>query len=307
VVTEANLPGFQERWADVAGTRLRYFVAGSGEPLILLHGLGGAASNWVELAPALARRRRVLVPDLPGHGRSAALTETPDLSLVADAVGALAAHERMLPAPIVGHSAGALVALRLALRRPDAVSGIVLAAAAGISTAKRLAEATVEVVTFIQPSRAIVPFRGRIARRPALRHLAFAWWGASDPPALSEAATLGFLEGPALHTDTRGLGRAVVRDDPRRDLHGVACPCLVLWGARDNWVPLRDGVEYARRLRAPLRVIPDCGHLLIGERPDACLDAIWSLLDRVGVGYATAASSNGVSAEPSPPSRDDRN
>ena len=65
-MTEAKLPGFQERWAELGGARLRYFVVGSGEPLLLLHGLGGAASNWVELAPALARRRRVLVPDLPG-------------------------------------------------------------------------------------------------------------------------------------------------------------------------------------------------------------------------------------------------
>jgi pimeloyl-ACP methyl ester carboxylesterase len=39
-------------------------------------------------------------------------------------------------------------------------------------------------------------------------------------------------------------------------------------------VPLQDGFEYARRLRAPLRVIADCGHLLIGERPDAVIAAI---------------------------------
>ena len=43
-------------------------------------------------------------------------------------------------------------------------------------------------------------------------------------------------------------------------------------------MPLADGMEYARRLRAPLRVIADCGHLLIGERPDAVLRAIRDLL-----------------------------
>jgi pimeloyl-ACP methyl ester carboxylesterase len=52
------------------------------------------------------------------------------------------------------------------------------------------------------------------------------------------------------------------------------CPCLCLWGASDNWVRVDDGIEYARRLGAPLRTIAGCGHLLIGERPDACVAAI---------------------------------
>jgi len=52
----------------------------------------------------------------------------------------------------------------------------------------------------------------------------------------------------------------------------------VLWGARDNQLPIEDAFDYARRLQAPLRVIADCGHLLIGERPDACADAIETFL-----------------------------
>ena len=83
-----------------------------------------------------------------------------------------------------------------------------------------------------------------------------------------------FLVGPTRHTDTLTAGKALVVSDPRRDLHRVTCPVLCLWGANDNWVPLADGIEYARRLRAPLRTIADCGHLLIGERPDAVVRAI---------------------------------
>jgi pimeloyl-ACP methyl ester carboxylesterase len=266
--------GFEERDATVAGTRLRYEIGGDGPPLLLLHGLGGALSNWVELAPLLARHHRVLAADLPGHGRSEPLPGAPDLDDFAETVRRLAEHEGLLPTAIVGHSAGGLIALRLAAVRPEAVSAIVLAASAGISTGRRIAELTVELLALARPGRALAPFRGRIARQPRLRYLAFGWWGASDPPALSTAAVDGFLSGPPLHTDTAALGRALVRDDPRVDLDRVSCPCLVLWGARDNWVRLEDGFEFARRLRAPLRLIPDCGHLLIGERPDACLDAI---------------------------------
>ena len=69
----------------------------------------------------------------------------------------------------------------------------------------------------------------------------------------------------------------MLADDPRSELERVRCPSLVLWGARDLQLPLDDAFEYARRLRAPLRVVADCGHLVIGERPEACLDALESL------------------------------
>jgi pimeloyl-ACP methyl ester carboxylesterase len=77
-----------------------------------------------------------------------------------------------------------------------------------------------------------------------------------------------------MHSDALSAGLALAGDDPRQDLDRVRCPVLVLWGARDRQVPIADGFEYARRLRAPLRVIADCGHLLIGERPDVCARAV---------------------------------
>lgn len=278
---DSRLPGMVERFAEIGGARLRYFVAGAGEPLLLLHGLGGAASNWIELAPALARRRRVLVPDLPGHGGSSALPAARNVAAYADCVGLLAEREGMFPAAVAGHSFGGLVGLRLALRRPGDVRGLVLAAAAGLSTGSFAAKAALAVLGVLRPGRLISPIRGLVAASPLLRTLVFGWWGASDPAALSEQAARGFLAGQALHTDTAAAARALLAEDVRGELARVACPCLVLWGARDNWVPARDAIEYARLLRAQLRTIADCGHLLIGERPDACLDAIESFLDGI--------------------------
>src|SRR2546423_834953 len=113
------------------------------------------------------------------------------------------------------------------------------------------------------------PRRPVAAPRPA---------GAPPLPRRPPAAVEGFLAGPALHTDVFDAGRALVADDPRSDLGAVRCPCLVLSGARDRMVPVADAIEYARRLRAPLRIVPDCGHLLIGERPEACVEAIAELV-----------------------------
>jgi pimeloyl-ACP methyl ester carboxylesterase len=272
------MQGFEEREAVVRGTRLRYEVGGEGPPIVLLHGLGGARTNWIAVAPELARRHRVLALDLPGHGDSEPLAAAPTVDGYADRVAFLADREGLGAATVVGHSAGGLVALRLAARRPEAVTALVLAASAGISTTRRTAGLTVELFALVRPGRLLAPWRSAVVRDPRLRNVAFGWWGAADPRALAPEVADAFLSGPRLHTDSASLGRALVRDDPRTDLGRVGCPSLVLWGARDNWVLLEDAYELARRLRAALRLIPDCGHLLIGERPDACVDAIESFV-----------------------------
>jgi len=273
-----ELPGFEERFAEVRGARVRYLVAGEGETLVLVHGLGGSAANWLALAPLLLPGRRVLVPELAGHGGSDPLPAAASLNAYADRIAGLLDE----PAAIVGHSLGGAVALRLAIRRPELVRALVLAGAAGISSGKRRARYGLTVTGLLKPARKIAPYRRRVARSALLKTLVFGRWGASDPPALPENVAEAFLSGPARHTDTVSAVRALVRDDPRPDLDRVKCSTLLLWGARDNQLPIGDAFEYARRLRAPLRAIADCGHLLIGERPDACADAIEAFLSRHG-------------------------
>jgi pimeloyl-ACP methyl ester carboxylesterase len=279
-VTDAKveLPGFEERFAEVRGCRLRYLLGGEGEPLVLVHGLGGAASNWGALAPLLLPGRRVLVPELPGHGGSSPLPAAPSLNAYADRVALLAVREGFAPAPVVGHSLGGTISLRLAIRWPEQVSALVLAGAAGISSGTRSARYALTMSGLLKPGRLIAPYRRPVARSAALRTLVFGRWGVSDPPAFRAEVAEAFLSGPARHTDTVSAAKALVRDDPRHDLDRVRCPSLVLWGARDHQLEVGDAFEYARRLRAPLRVIADCGHLLIGERPEACADAIEEFL-----------------------------
>jgi 3-oxoadipate enol-lactonase len=273
-VTEATrtfLPGLVERRADVKGVSLRWFEGGTGDPIVLLHGFGGAASNWTLVAPELAERSCVIVPDLPGHGGSSALPAPPEtLDPFADRVAQLLAE----PALVVGHSLGGVVALRLAVRRPELVRGLVLAGCAGISSATRSAERALTLVSFVKPGKHVSRWRHAIARRATLRALAFGSISVADPRALTPRSANGFLAGSGLYTDVQSAGDALVRSDPRLDLARVRCPSFVLHGARDVQVPLRDAFEYARRLRAPLRTVADCGHLLIGERPHAVLDAI---------------------------------
>jgi pimeloyl-ACP methyl ester carboxylesterase len=280
-VTDAKaIPGLEERFADARGCRLRYFVGGpaGGRPLVLVHGLGGAATNWIDLAPLVAESHRVLVPELPGHGRSTPLPIVPNLAALADRIALVAELEGLLPAAVVGHSLGGAVALRWALRRPRDVRALVLAAGAGISSTTRRAKYGLRILGIIGPRRLVAPWSHSVASSALLRYFVFGHWGAADPLTLSAAAVDGFLEGTLLASDSASAARVLVTDDVRHELGDVQCPCLVVWGARDHQLPLADAFDFARRLRAPLRTIAGCGHLLIGERPELCAEAISDFL-----------------------------
>jgi pimeloyl-ACP methyl ester carboxylesterase len=259
-----------------AGT-LQYRVVGAGEPLLLVHGLGGSAANWAVLLPELAARFRVLAVDLPGHAGSGALPRRAGIGDFAAAVAKVLELEQTGPALVAGHSFGGQVALRLAQSRPDLVRGLLLASPSGIKTRSRAVRAAVVASTVVRPGRFVAPFRDRYAVRAWYRRAVFRPWFVSDADALTEDATHALLDDLLRHTDTRTAGRAMVADDPRVDLGGIGCPVVVLWGARDAQLPLEDAFEYARRLRAKLRLVTDCGHLVIVERPDAVLDALQEL------------------------------
>jgi pimeloyl-ACP methyl ester carboxylesterase len=264
------LPGFRPHVAEIGGLRTRWWVGGEGPPLVLLHGLGGAALNFTELAPLLARSHRVLVPDLPGHGGTDPLPELRGLGDLARHAAAVAEREGMLPAAVLGYSMGGVVALRLAVERPEAVSALVLVAPAGIASVTRRAQVWLALVTALRPARQLARVRTVVAQRPNLRALVFGYWGAVAPRALTPEAVLGFLAAQPEHRDVGAAGRALVRDDPRPDLDRVQAPTLVVWGARDRLTPLENGFEYARRLRCSVRVLPAAGHLVVGEDPEGC-------------------------------------
>lgn len=260
-------PSLERR--DLEQLELSYQVGGTGPPLVLVHGLGGAAENWVDLAPRLLERYRVLVPDLPGHGESGPGRWEPTLAGFAAAVQACAHAELSEPAVVVGHSLGGQIALELALMEPPWPRAIVLAAVSGISSQRPGRRGALNVSTIIRPARRADPLRPWILRHRLTRRLAF-WGMVSDVDSLSDESAEAFFAGAARATTTRPGFRALMQCDPRPSLADVDVPALVMWGARDAALPVSDAFDYTRRLRAPLRVLPDTGHLLIGERPELC-------------------------------------
>ncbi len=114
---------------ETNGLRLNAVELGDGRPVVMLHGLlvGSSASWYFTSAPTLARGHRVLLVDLRGHGRSDRPREGYDSRTMArDVVGVLDAMGFGGPIALVGHSYGALVALRLALEWPERVEKLAL-------------------------------------------------------------------------------------------------------------------------------------------------------------------------------------
>ena len=116
-------------YADVNGINLYYETHGSGRPLILLHGGLGSGEMFGPIIPALAANHQVIAVDLQGHGRTADIDRPIDIKLMADDIAALIDHLGLDKPDLVGYSLGGGVAFFTAVKYPDKIGKLVMAAA----------------------------------------------------------------------------------------------------------------------------------------------------------------------------------
>jgi 4,5:9,10-diseco-3-hydroxy-5,9,17-trioxoandrosta-1(10),2-diene-4-oate hydrolase len=277
---------------DVDGARVRYLTAGEGSPLVLLHGTGDSAADWQGVLPELARRHRVIAPDFPGCGGSDRPRAGYSPAGLADFVGRLLDALEIPGAALVGNSVGGLAALRFALEAPGRVPALVLVAAAGLGR---------EVTPGMRAL--VVPGFGEWATALALTPPGWAqrlWWRLHTLFAHPRRAPAGWLDEqgrlgrrPDFLANTLEILRAVIGPAGQRDilldrLPELAMPTLILWGERDQILPLAHAHAAAGRLRrGRLAVLPDCGHLPHVECPERFLEALGSWLDQTGAGMGS--------------------
>ncbi|MEO7295521.1 MAG: alpha/beta hydrolase, partial [Candidatus Limnocylindria bacterium] len=115
-------------YADVNGINLYYETRGSGRPMILLHGGLGSGEIFGPILPMLAEHRRVIAVDLQGHGRTADIDRPIDIRPMADDIAALINHLGLDTPDLVGYSLGGGVAFFTAVKYPDKVGRLVMAA-----------------------------------------------------------------------------------------------------------------------------------------------------------------------------------
>lgn len=268
-------------------------AADDAEPAVLVHGLGGSATNWTDVMGLLRDRVDALAPDLPGFGWSPP-PPGGDYSLRghARAVTALVESRGGGPVHLLGNSLGGTVALVVAATRPDLVRTLTLVSPALPVLRPRASNAHLPALALPFAGQRLAARLGRFPVEQRVRAtLALCWADPSRVPpqrveeAMAEAerrARLGH-ESDAMLASLRSLLSAYLR--PRtwplwRLAEVVRAPTLLVYGLADRLVDPRTSGRAARAMpQARLVLLPDSGHVSQMEHPEVVAGAVRRLLD----------------------------
>jgi magnesium chelatase accessory protein len=269
------------QWIEAAGLRWHLQRKGQGPVVLLLHGTGAATHSWRDLLPRLAPHCEVIAPDLPGHGFTTTLPAGgATLPGMAQAVASLLRAIDLRPAIIVGHSAGAAIAVRLCL------------------------DAALTPRALLSLNGALLPWRGlpSLLFAPAAKLLASSGWAprffarrATDPAAFERLlATTGSrldAQGRLLYarlvTNAAHVGGALQMMANwdlyalERDLPRLTVPLTLVVGDNDRTVSPAEAQRVRALLPAAMVVrLPGLGHLAHEECPDKIARLVEDLLPR---------------------------
>lgn len=259
-----------------------------------VHGLGGSAANWTDLATALSGQFGSIAIDLPGWGLSDPAPDG-DYSIAAAARWVTASIEQLAGGPVhlAGNSLGGLISIRVAATRPDLVRSLTL-----ISPAVPGFEATTDA----DPRMALlaVPYLGSrlqhrlngadaLARARVSAEICFAHPEDIPPYRLEQqAAEIATRSGfpwavPAFSGSLRSIVAVHLhrmKDNPWRLAAGLQMPVSVIWGDRDRLVPVKRAPKLASVIPdARLHVFDEVGHTAQLEAPRATAEAVLSLVE----------------------------
>jgi 3-oxoadipate enol-lactonase len=269
----------------VNGVDLYYETHGTGEPVLLVHGLGSSTLDWAPQIAALAPRFKVVVFDVRGHGRSAKPRQRYSVRLFAEDTAALVRSLNVAPVHVVGISMGGMIAFQLAITAPELVRSLTI-----VNSGPAMPVRTFAQRMMIWTRIAIVKLRGmrkmgevlanRLLPKPehaALRRQFIERWAANDPTAYLSALN-GLLNWDIMDA----LGR-------------IDCPVLVL-AADQDYTSVAFKEAYTAMIRgAELVVVADSRHMLPVERPESFNAALLAFLLNCSASLPKAPS---ATAEP---------
>jgi pimeloyl-ACP methyl ester carboxylesterase len=270
------------RHLSIDNHRIYVEEMGDGEPVLLVHGLGGSTYSWRKIQPELASRYRTAAVDLLGFGYSErprdrhSYGRVEQVELLAEVVNALGWRS----AHVVGHSYGGGLVMTLAYRYPQRVRSLILIA----STAPDYAEQRRHLLG--RRWFASIFLRG-FALRPGFvrRTLERSFF---DDATIDEPLVTEYLRRLRIEGVTNAyVGLTAPRSPPgpewQVELEEIRQPSLVLWGENDSLIDIEGARrESARIPRSHFVAIPECGHIPIEEKPEVVLREILRFLAGLG-------------------------
>ena len=304
------LPAQFDEWQiELHGRRVIYRVAGSGPPVVLIHGMLNSSSHWRRVALELASDHTVIAPDLIGHGDSAAPRGDYSLGAHAASIRDLLAAIGIDRATIVGHSLGGGVAMQFFYQFPQRVERLVLISSGGLG---REVKATLRSAALpgVSPLLAITirpRLLGGLALAGARLRERGAEWGVylqaaarAMGPLQSADARQAFLHTLRSVIDVRG--QRVSATDRLYLLE--ALPTLIVWGERDNTIPLAHGREAHEAIpHSSFRTLPRAAHFPHLEDPEGLSEVLREFLATTRPGAIEDGDWGAILARRSPPSR----
>jgi pimeloyl-ACP methyl ester carboxylesterase len=265
-----------ERRLQLAGVSTAVLDGGNGPPVILLHGPGEFAANWMRVIPKLVRTHRVIAPDLPGHGTS----EVADGHLDADRVFAWLGEliERVCSSPpaLVGRLLGGAIAARFAGAHADRLSGLVLVDTYGLGRLRPTPRFTLAMIAFL--ARPTERTQDRLFRQCTVDLDGLRWQMGELGESL-EAYALDRALAPGVKAALRVLMPQLgVPAIPSAGLARIAVPTALIWGREDRQVRLRTAEVASARFGWPLHVIENAADDPAYEQPEAFMEALSTAL-----------------------------
>lgn len=299
-----------ERTIDVGGAPVNIVdFGGRGAPIVLVHGLGGSATNWLAVGPRLAGLGHTIALDLVGFGRTPPAGRRANLAANRELLHAVLTTVVGAPAMLVGNSMGGAISLMEAAAAPAAVSRLVLVAAAQPAPPGTRVDREV-LAAFALYS---VPWIGewymkRRATRLGAEGLVREMMGlcCADPASVApelirahvDIAAERLARMPWANEVFLAAARSVVGSLRQRRkwesmAASVAAPTLVIHGTLDRLVPLAASQRLAQlRPDWTLDVYPGVGHVPMLETPGRFIDSVTRWLERSGPARAGQPSSH---------------
>jgi pimeloyl-ACP methyl ester carboxylesterase len=270
----------QFRMVATRRARLSTLEAGSGAPVVALHGLGATKGSFLPTVAALSRGFRVIAVDLPGFGDSdKPIGASYDAAFFARAVVDLLDALELDRARVIGNSLGGRVALEVGLAHPDRVDRLALLCP---SLAWRRERPWAPVIRLLRPELGLVQLAPRPIVEGIVRRMI---------PGANEGWTAAGVD-EFLRAYLTRAGRAafyaaarhIYLEEPHgadgfwSRLRGLQPDALFIWGRRDRLVPIAFARHVADALPGARHVELDCGHVPQIERPRQAHDAIREFL-----------------------------
>src|SRR5215468_2323955 len=259
----AQAPAPESKQVEIFGQKIQYLEAGSASAptVVLLHGLGGDATNWTATIPALSGKYHVYVLDQVGFGKSDKPITNYRVAMLVEFLDVFCKKLGVQKASLVGNSLGGWTAAAFAITHPDKVDKLVLVDAAGY-TAKRWGgpEMTKEALAALNPSTT-EDFK-------RLFSLIIYNKGMLNDQFVETALTNKFKRGDGYTINS--FIESILRGEDFLDgkAKAIKTPTLVLWGKDDGLTPLGIGRAFAEDIQgSQLVVIDNCGHVPQIEKP----------------------------------------